>query len=83
MPFLSLRAQVQLLAAIQERCQFGEGQLRVITLEAQPIHKRTQKYQILDAAAGLLESGHVDVAEMVDRQPWLTEADVTIPVMLS
>ena len=69
----------QLLAAVQERCHFTSGQLRVITLEGQPIHDPRQKYQILDAADGLLEEGHIAVSDLISRQPWLGE-DITIPV---
>jgi hypothetical protein len=62
-----------LLAAVQERCRFAEGELRVVTLESQPAHLQRQRYRILDAAAGVVEEGWVDVAAMVGRQPWLGE----------
>jgi hypothetical protein len=61
----------RLLAAVQERCNFGPGELRVVTLESQPAHVQRQRYRIWDAADGLVEEGWVDVAEMVRRQPWL------------
>ena len=61
----------RLLAAVQERCRFEPGELRVVTLESQPAHSRRQRYRILDAAAGVVEEGYVDVADMVARQPWL------------
>jgi len=60
----------QLLEAIQERCRFEPGQLRVITVESQPLMEPVQQYRILDAATGLIEEGEVDVSEMVARQPW-------------
>ncbi|MGI8461496.1 MAG: DUF3556 domain-containing protein [Solirubrobacterales bacterium] len=63
----------QLLAAVQERCRFEPGELRVITLESQPAHVQRQRYRILDAASGLLEEGFVEVAEMVARLPWLDD----------
>jgi hypothetical protein len=69
----------QLLDAVQERCGFAAGELRVVMLESQPIHRQRQHYRIVDAATGLIESGHVEVAEMVRRQPWL-DASATIPV---
>jgi hypothetical protein len=69
----------QLLAAVQERCQFAPGQLRVITLESQAFWRPRQPYRILDAATGELERGWVEVSEMVSRQPWLGD-DVSIPV---
>jgi transmembrane protein DUF3556 len=62
-----------LLRAVQERCHFEEGELRVIMLESQPAHVQRQRYRIHDAATGLVEEGWVDVAEMASRQPWLGE----------
>jgi len=61
----------RLLAAVQERCGFGPGELRVVTLESQPAHVQRQRYRIWDAADGLVEEGWVDVRDMVRRQPWL------------
>jgi hypothetical protein len=72
----------QLLAAVQFECEFRPGQVRVIALEAQPFGRPTQRYRILDAADGLIEEGTVRVADMVERQPWLSVDDVTIPVQV-
>ncbi|HET7510476.1 MAG TPA: DUF3556 domain-containing protein, partial [Solirubrobacterales bacterium] len=63
----------RLLAAVQERCGYGPGELRVVTLESQPAHVQRQRYRIWDAAEGLVEEGWVKVADMVSRQPWLGE----------
>jgi transmembrane protein DUF3556 len=63
----------QLLDAVQEQCRFAPGELRVITLESQPIHVQRQHYRIYDAATGLIEEGYVSVADMLERQPWLDE----------
>ena len=63
----------RLLAAVQERCHFEPGELRVVTLESQPARVPRQRYRIFDAAEGLLEEGTVEVADMVKRQPWLDE----------
>ena len=61
----------RLLAAVQERCRFAPGELRVVTLESQPAHVPRQRYRIFDAADGLVEEGWVAVGDMVTRQPWL------------
>jgi hypothetical protein len=61
----------QLLDAVQERCNFAPGELRIITMESQPIQVQRQQYQIYDAATGLLEEGYVEVRDMMERQPWL------------
>ncbi|MFH7339480.1 DUF3556 domain-containing protein [Streptomyces sp. KHY 26] len=63
----------QLLRAVQDRCGFAPGEVRVICLEGQPIHRRTQAYEVHDAALGLLESGQVAVRDMLTRQPWPTD----------
>ncbi|MGH3951884.1 MAG: DUF3556 domain-containing protein, partial [Pseudonocardiaceae bacterium] len=69
----------QFIQAVQERCQFAEGEVRVIILESQPIQRQRQHYRIVDAATGLIEEGYVAVKDMVARQPWLDDDDPTIP----
>ncbi len=66
----------QLIEALQERCNFEPGEVRILLLDAQPIHKQTQQYRLVDAATGEFERGYVQVADMVTRQPW----DDTVPV---
>jgi hypothetical protein len=68
----------RLLAAVQERCGYGPGELRVVTLESQPAQVQRQRYRIWDAAEGLVEEGYVNVADMARCQPWLGEE---FPVM--
>jgi hypothetical protein len=66
----------QLIEALHERCNFEPGEIRILLLDAQPIHRQTQQYRLVDAATGEFESGYVKVADMVTRQPW----DDTVPV---
>lgn len=65
----------QLIDALQRRCDFAEGDVRVILLEGQPIHRSWQAYRIVDAKTGVLESGYVEVADMIARQPWPEPGD--------
>lgn len=66
----------QLIAAMQKRCHFEPGEVRVVLLDGQPLHRQRQEYRLVDAATGEFETGYVNVADMVNRQPW----DDTLPV---
>ncbi|MBB4854215.1 hypothetical protein HNP40_001595 [Mycobacteroides chelonae] len=68
----------QLIAAMQERCGFEPGEVRIVLLDAQPIHRQTQQYRLVDAATGEFETGYVRVADMVNRQPWDDELPVHV-----
>lgn len=68
----------QLIAAMQQRCKFAPGEVRVVLLDAQPIHRQTQQYRLVDAATGEFERGYVRVADMVTRQPWDDEVPVEV-----
>jgi hypothetical protein len=65
----------QLVEAVQRRCGFEEGDLRVIVLEGQPIQTQKQWYRIVDAKTGLIEEGFVTVKDMLARQPWPEPGD--------
>ena len=68
----------QLIGALQQRCHFAPGEVRVVLLDAQPIHKQTQQYRLVDAATGEFERGEVNVADMVTRQPWADDVPVHV-----
>jgi Transmembrane protein of unknown function (DUF3556) len=68
----------QLVAALQKRCRFEPGEVRVVMLDAQPIHRQTQQYRLVDAATGEFERGYVRVADMVTRQPWADDVPVHV-----
>ena len=71
----------QLLEAIQDRCGFERGDVRVIALESEATGSGRQRYQIWDPVDGLLEEGFVGVRDMITRQPWLDERyDVPVAV---
>jgi hypothetical protein len=69
----------QLIEYVQSCCHYEPGELRIILLESQPLHTWTQRYRIIDAATGLVETGYVKDRELADAQPWLNE-EMTIPV---
>ncbi|BBX03849.1 hypothetical protein BST36_02700 [Mycolicibacterium moriokaense] len=68
-----------LVRALQKRCQFEPGEVRIIIIDGQPIHRQRQQYRLVDAATGEFERGTFDVADLVVRQPW--EDDVPVTVM--
>jgi Transmembrane protein of unknown function (DUF3556) len=67
-----------LIAALQKRCRFEPGEVRVVLLDAQPIHRQTQQYRLVDAATGEFERGYVRVPDMVTRQPWADDVPVHV-----
>ena len=68
----------QLIAAMQQRCRFAPGEVRVVLLDAQPIYKQTQAYRLVDAATGEFEHGIVKVSDMVTRQPWADDVPIEL-----
>ncbi|MGO9506245.1 MAG: DUF3556 domain-containing protein [Mycobacterium sp.] len=67
-----------LIEALQERCGFEPGEVRVVILDSQPIQKQTQEYRLVDAATGEFERGYVNVADMADAQPWADDLPVHV-----
>ncbi len=63
---------MQLLEAVQAQCGFEPGELRVVMVESQPLLGRTMKWQIVDAASGVLERGETEIAPMRELPPWPT-----------
>src|SRR6201991_1009999 len=67
-----------LIEALQQRCGFEPGDVRVVILDAQPIHIQRQEYRLVDAATGEFERGYVDVDDMVTTQPWADDLPVHV-----
>ena len=67
-----------LIAALQERCGFAPGEVRVVLLDGQPIHRQRQEYRLVDAATGEFERGYVEVSDMVAAQPWADDLQVHV-----
>ncbi len=67
-----------LVEALQQRCDFEPGDVRVVILDAQPIHKQTQEYRLVDAATGEFERGYVNVADMAEAQPWADDLPIHV-----
>jgi hypothetical protein len=60
----------RLVEILQQECGFEPGELRVIVLESQPLHRASHHWRIVDAATGPVAEGHIRVGDLLDRQPW-------------
>jgi hypothetical protein len=67
-----------LIEALQQRCGFEPGEVRVVILNSQPIHLQRQEYRLVDAATGEFERGYVNVADMAEAQPWADDIPVHV-----
>lgn len=66
----------RLINAVQKRCNFAPGELVVVIIESQPIHRNYQEYRVVDAALGVVERGTYVVKDATDEQPWLPNGPI-------
>ena len=66
----------RLISAVQRRCNFEPGELLVVFVESQPIHRKVQEYRVIDAALGVVERGTWHVDDLAEEQPWLPNGPV-------
>jgi hypothetical protein len=82
---------LDLIRAVQSRVGFAPGEWIVVWVESQPIHRGIQRYQVIDAALGVVERGTWRVRDAAQTQPWLPDgpiphevtwrrADYTVPM---
>ncbi|WP_406275613.1 DUF3556 domain-containing protein [Nocardia sp. NBC_00881] len=67
---------IDLVNAVQSRIGFAPGEWLIVWVESQPIHRGTQRYQVIDAALGVIERGTWEVRDAVEAQPWLPEGPI-------
>jgi uncharacterized membrane protein YkgB len=72
-----------LIAAVQAQAAFEPGELVVVWVESQPVHRGDQAYQVIDAALGVIERGTWRVADAVAEQPWLPNGPIPVQVTWS
>jgi hypothetical protein len=60
----------QLLRAIQPQCGFGEGEVRVVSVEGQPLFRATLHWRAYDAVQGMIAEGHTSLADYEHVQPY-------------
>jgi transmembrane protein DUF3556 len=68
------------IASIQRRCDFAPGEFVVVWVESQAVNKNFQRYQVIDAAIGVVERGTYLVADAVAEQPWLPNGPIPLNV---
>lgn len=68
------------IASVQKRCGFAPGEFIVAWIESQPVHKKYQRYLVIDAAVGVVERGTYQVADAVAEQPWLPNGPIPLDV---
>lgn len=64
----------RLVRAIQPQCGFAPGEVRVVSVESQPLFGRSMHWKVVDAATGLVAEGRTEIARMKALQPWPTGA---------
>ena len=68
---------------MQKEAGFEPGELVVVWVESQPWASKVQKYEVIDAALGVIERGTWKVADAVEEQPWLPNGAIPIQVTWS
>ena len=59
-----------LLKAIQPVCDFEEGELRLISVESQPLFGPTMHWRVYCPVQGKLHEGWTKIADYKEHQPW-------------
>jgi hypothetical protein len=72
-----------LIRAVQRQAGFEPGELVVVWVESQPVHRDYQEYKVIDAALGVIERGTWKVADAVREQPWLPNGPIPLRVTWS
>jgi hypothetical protein len=73
----------KMIAAVQAQACFEPGELVVVWVESQPVHRGDQAYKVIDAALGVIECGTWQVADAVAEQPWLPNGPIPLQVTWS
>ena len=60
----------QLLNAIQPICEFEDGEVRVVSVEGQPLFGETMHWRVFDPVRGMLAEGRTKIEDYRDTQPW-------------
>ena len=70
----------QLLRAIQPICEFEEGDVRLISVESQPLFGPTMHWRVYCPVRGKVAEGKTKMADYEDHAPW-PEGEVAEAIM--
>jgi hypothetical protein len=70
----------KMIAALQRRCRFAPGEFLICWVESQAIHEGFQRYKLIDAALGVIETGRWIVRDAVNEQPWLPNGPIPLQI---
>jgi hypothetical protein len=68
------------IESLQQRCRFQPGEFLVVWIESQPVHRSYLRYQVIDAALGVVERGTYRVDDAIVEQPWLPNGPIPVNV---
>ena len=68
------------IESIQRRCSFAPGEFIVVWIESQPVTKNYLRYQVIDAAIGVVERGTYLIDDAIAEQPWLPNGPIAVTV---
>ena len=60
----------QLLRAIQPICEFEEGEVRLVSVESQPLFGSTMHWRVYCPVRGKIAEGKTQIADYKDHTPW-------------
>jgi hypothetical protein len=69
-----------LIRAIQKRCRFAPGEFIAVWVESEPVFSGIQRYWVMDAAVGVVETGSWKVREAVAEKNWLPDGPIAVKV---
>ncbi len=70
----------RLIRAIQKRCRFAPGEFVVVWVESEPVFDGRQRYWVMDAAIGVVETGSWRVRDAVRAKNWLPDGPIPVDV---
>jgi hypothetical protein len=72
-----------LINAVQRQVGYEPGEVIVVWVESQPVHRDYQEYKVIDLALGVIERGTWKVVDAVNEQPWLPNGPIPTQVTWS